>query len=95
MSVPMALDTPQGEKADWMQDAAEAIDALAARSAKYDTTFTADDLRKMIGEPGHPNWTGTAFSAARQNRVIEMAGFTTSTAKSRHRGVIRTWRAAA
>ncbi|OSM43499.1 hypothetical protein [Nesterenkonia sp. PF2B19] len=82
-------------RAEWLAEARESIEALAAWSAKYGTTFTADELRLMTGEPDHPNWFGSAFNTARIARIIEPVGFTTSRARSRHGGVIRTWRAAA
>ncbi|MDZ5077900.1 hypothetical protein [Nesterenkonia sp. HG001] len=82
-------------RADWLTGAREAIEALAARSARTGAEFTADDLRRMIGEPDHPNWFGSAFNTARIARIIEPVGFTISRARSRHGGVIRTWRAVA
>lgn len=92
MSAPAALDLD--EKATWLADAAGAIDSLALRSHRTGSTFTADDLRAMIGEPGHPNWIGNAFNTARTDGAIRRVGFTTSRAKSRHGGVVRVWRAA-
>lgn len=92
MSAPAALDLD--EKATWLADAADAIDSLVYRSHRTGSTFTADDLRAMIGEPGHPNWTGVAFNAARTLGVIVVDGFTISRTKSRHGGVVRVWRAA-
>lgn len=95
MPTPMALDTTRnGPKADWLADAREAIEALARRSRTTGAPFTADDLRKIIGEPAHQNWPGVAFSSAYRLGIIEPAGFTTSTTRSRHRGVIRQWKAA-
>lgn len=93
MSAPAALDLD--EKATWLADAAGAIRSMASRS-RHNTgwTFTADDLRDMVGEPGHPNWIGVAFNAARTLGVITVYGYTTSRSASRHGGVIRVWRAA-
>lgn len=93
MATPAVISTDP--KADWMTEAAEAIARLAARSAKCNVTFTADDLRREVGEPDHPNWVGSAFSAAAQTKVIRPVGFTISRAPTRHGGVIRTWRAVA
>lgn len=92
MSTPAALSTDP--RADWMEDAHTAISALAARSIRTGQTFTADDLRKMIGEPDHHNWIGASFQAAYKRGEIDQVGFTLSRSKSRRGGVIRVWRAA-
>lgn len=94
MARPAALDSPRGAKADWLADAREEIETLARRTRTSGDTFTADDIRTRVGAPDHQNWPGIAFSSAHRQGIIEPAGFTTSTTKSRHRGVIRTWRAA-
>ncbi|TLP72958.1 hypothetical protein [Nesterenkonia sphaerica] len=94
MTTPMSLEAPGEAKASWLADARESIEALARRARTYDTTFTADDLRRLVGEPAHPNWVGGAFSSARRLGIITPAGYTTSSTRSRHRGVIRKWKAA-
>lgn len=92
MATPAALST--NPKADWLADARDAIEALAVAHRRADTAFTADDLRRIVGQPDHANWVGAAFSAAHKLGIIRPVGYTTSRTRSRHHGVIRTWKAA-
>jgi len=92
MSAPAVLSVDP--KRDWMYDAHTAIDALVVRYQRTGQTFTAEDLRRMIGEPEHCNWIGIAFRAAHNRGAITQEGFTLSHTKSRRGGVIRVWKAA-
>lgn len=76
------------EDLDWHEDAVSTIVALAHAHR----TITADDVRREMRTPPHPNHLGAAFTAARQLGYIEADGYTTSTSPSRHHGVLRTWR---
>ncbi|MGK3957851.1 hypothetical protein ACLKOZ_16865 [Arthrobacter sp. R4] len=76
------------EDNDWHEDAVSTLLALADRHA----LITSDDLRREMRPAPHPNHYGAAFTAARAYGYIEPIGYQTSTALSRHRGVIRTWR---
>jgi hypothetical protein len=76
------------EDNDWHEDAISTIVALADAYS----LITADDLRMEMRPAPHPNHYGAAFTAARAHGFIEPVGYQTSTAPSRHRGVLRTWR---
>lgn len=76
------------EDSDWSADAVAAIIGLAHDLPE----FTSDDLRKEMRPAPHPNHYGAAFTAAKSAGFIEPVGYQTSTAPSRHRGVLRTWR---
>jgi hypothetical protein len=83
MTAAMAL-----EDTDWAGDAVATLVALS----QAQTLVTADDLRREMRPAPHPNHYGAAFTAARAYGYIEPVGYQTSTAPSRHRGVLRTWR---
>lgn len=72
----------------WHEDAVATIVALADCYA----LITADDLRREMRPAPHSNHVGAAFTAAKAHGYIEPVGYQTSTAPSRHRGVLRTWR---
>jgi hypothetical protein len=76
------------EDLDWHDDAVATILGLADCYG----VITSDDLRNEIRPAPHPNHYGAAFTAARRLGYIEPVGYQTSTAPSRHRGVLRTWR---
>lgn len=83
---PMALPD---DKHVWLTDAADAIKRLAHTGRQ----FTADDVRKIIGSPEHPNWWGIAFAAAKRQKVIQPVAFGTARAKSRNGGSLKVWTA--
>lgn len=87
---PMALEDA---KHAWLTDAEHAISALAVRNLRTNKTFTADDVRAIIGSPDHPAWWGVAFSNAKRRKEIEVVGFTVATAKSRNGSIHRVWKA--
>ena len=89
---PMALPDA---KAAWLTDAEHAIAALAVRYHRTGKTFTADDVRAMIGAPEHGNWFGIAFASAKRRGEIEAVAFSAARAKSRNGGSLKIWRAAA
>ena len=76
------------EDIEWHEDAISTIVGIAAAQ----TVFTADDLRREMRPAPHANHIGAAFTAARAHGYIEPVGYQTSSAPSRHRGVLRTWR---
>lgn len=78
------------EDVGWHEDALATIIGLAHRGQ-----FTADDLRREMRPAPHPNHVGSAFTAAKKLGFIEPDGYTTSTATTRRRGILRTWRHAA
>ena len=76
------------EDLDWHEDAVSTIVGLASRQP----LVTADDLRREMRPAPHCNHIGAAFTAAKSQGYIEPVGYQTSSAPSRHRGVLRTWR---
>ncbi|WP_461169317.1 hypothetical protein [Arthrobacter sp. Z1-15] len=82
MSAPAVL-----EDLDWQKDA----QAVITRLAQSQAVFSADDLRREMRTPPHPNMAGAAFSAARKRGLIQRVGDQSSSAKSRNHSLIRTW----
>ena len=85
MSRPAVLEV---EPADWL---ATAIDYITLR-ARTVGTVTADDLRRDLPAPHHPNAYGNAFRIAAGRRLIELSGGGRSTTRSRHGGHRGVWR---
>lgn len=83
LPVPMVLDT----RDEWF----EAFDNAIAAMVERGRIFSADDLREIMPEPGHPNWWGAGFRRAIGAGLITQAGFDLSRTKSRNGGVVRTW----
>ena len=75
------------EDNDWLEDAVATIVGLSIDKAE----FTADDLRKEMRPPAHPNWPGIAFGRASKDGLIEKVNTATSQAKSRNHGSLRVW----
>lgn len=75
------------EDTTWQEDALATIIGLSHAQ----TQFTADDLRREMRPAPHGGHVGAAFVAARQLGYIEPVGYTTSNAKTRNHGVLRTW----
>lgn len=88
---PMAL---ADAKHTWLVDAEHHIAALVARSRRNDTTFTADDLRKLTDPPDHGSWVGVAFSQAKARGDIEAVGYVAAQTKTRNGGALRVWKVA-
>ena len=75
------------EDNDWLEDAVATIVGLSLTNAE----FTADDLRKEMRPPAHPNWPGIAFGQAKRRGLIEPISTAISQAKSRNHGSLRVW----
>ncbi|UYM26597.1 DNA binding protein [Arthrobacter phage Bauer] len=75
------------EDNEWLEDAVATIVGLSLAQEE----FTADDLRREMREPAHPNWPGQAFSVARSRGYIEAVSHSISSARSRKNGSLRTW----
>lgn len=75
------------EDNEWLEDAVATIVGLSLAQDE----FTADDLRREMREPAHPNWPGQAFSVARSRGYIEAVSHSVSSARSRKNGSLRTW----
>lgn len=80
---PMALDG----RDEWFDAARDALDTLIETRH----LFSADDMRPLVPEPGHPSWWGALFAGAREAGRIKPMGFMLSRSKSRKNGVIRVW----
>lgn len=63
--------------------------------AEIGAPFTADDIRREVGEPRHPNHWGALFRSCRIEGLIAPEGVTQSTTKSRNGGLLRVWRGVA
>ena len=77
------------EDNDWLGDAVATIHSLSMGQE----FVTADDLRRELRPPAHPNWPGIAFGMARKAGYIEAVNTTTSKAKSRNHGSLKVWAA--
>lgn len=96
MSTPMAIAL--NEKADWMDAAREAVEQLANDSLACGTTFTADDLYRIIDRPEteaqRRYWPGSVFRSAEASGLIVKAGYSNSRSRSRRGGARYEWKAA-
>lgn len=70
---------------------AEALDYIEAR-VRAGHQVTADDLRRDLPEPPHPNAVGQVFRTLADRQVIEKAAFGASTCRSRRGGPRYAWR---
>ena len=85
MTRPAVLET---DPAVWR---AEALTYIEAR-VRAGHTVTADDLRRDLPEPPHPNAVGQVFRTLAGRQVIEKAAFGASTCRSRRGGPRYAWR---
>ena len=85
MTRPAVLET---DPAVWR---AEALDYIEAR-VRAGHQVTADDLRRDLPEPPHPNAVGQVFRTLADRQVIEKAAFGASTCRSRRGGPRYEWR---
>jgi hypothetical protein len=68
----MAL-ADQAEPSEWKQRADHAIEKLAWNAGQ----FTAEDVRRLAGDPTHPAAVGPRFQAAVRAGLIRCVGYTT------------------
>jgi hypothetical protein len=74
---------------DWRGACDRAILLLAAQGK----TFTAEDVRLVVGDPpNHPNAMGARFLAAARSGLIEKLGYGKPVRASSHASVIAIWR---
>lgn len=93
MSAPAVLSVDP--RADWMRDAEHAISALVTGYHRTGQTFTADDLRGIVGQPDDIHWPGTAFKVAHARGEIEPTGqYVRSTRRARKGSILAVWKAA-
>ena len=80
------MTQPNLPQPDWFIEARTAVLKMAGR------TFSADDVHRIASQPIHPNNWGKLFARMAVEGIIEPDGVTKSTRKSRHGGLVRTWR---
>ncbi|RCK68310.1 hypothetical protein DT076_16825 [Desertihabitans brevis] len=73
------------------------IETVALALAKGGVDFTAEDVRRVlvlagVGEPHSPNLLPSVFGSLASQRLIEPAGWTRATRRSRHAATLRVWR---
>lgn len=83
LPVPLALEY----KDEWKEAFFDTISTLADDVE----SFTCDDLKTRLPEPGHPSWWGSAFRSAAARKLIRPVGYEQSRARSRRGGVLRRW----
>lgn len=76
------------EPLPWIQRADEAI----ARLAREGVEFTSEDVRRIAGDPEHPNAMGGRFNAAARRRLILCVGRRPAERPSLHGHELRVWR---
>lgn len=74
----------------WRHLIDRAIDELATKG----TSFTAEDVREVAGEPPgtSANTLGPAINAASRARIIEQVGYELATRPEAHSRVLRVWK---
>jgi len=72
----------------WLSLAADAIESLRIRGVE----FTAEDVRRIAGEPPRANLLGVAIRRARLAGVIEPAGVTYADRAEARGRLLQTWR---
>lgn len=78
---------PVASLVSWEQKARAAI----AELIKVESNFTADDVRKIAGDPPTPNAMGAALRLACKRYWIRPVGVTTADRPSRHASLLRVW----
>ena len=74
---------------DWRESCDKAIAELAATGR----AFTADDIRRLVGDPpNHPNAMGARFVAAAKAGILRKVGYQSPLRASRHASVVAIWR---
>lgn len=84
MTRPAVLET---DPAVWR---AEALTYIESR-VRAGHTVTADDLRRDLPEPAHPNHVGQVFNILSSRGIIERTGWGTSTCRARKHGIRSVW----
>jgi hypothetical protein len=75
------------------QDWKVACDVAIARLATINATFTAEDVRAVVGDPpNHPSAMGARFLAAAKAGLIERIGYQRPVRASRHANPLAVWR---
>jgi len=77
----------QAEGRDWIERADNAIRALAASGAE----FNSEDVRRLAGDPEHPNAMGGRFSVAARRGLILCVGRRKAERPTLHAHELRVW----
>jgi hypothetical protein len=80
----------QAESDEWNA----ACDAAIAWWAKTGEEFTAEEVRKRVGDPKHPNAMGPRFAAAARAGLIVRVGYARSPRPSLHAHPTALWKGA-
>jgi len=78
---------PMVLEGEWVDEALEYVAVFAA----LDVPFSADDLRRVVRTPPHPNAVGTVFKIAHRRGWITPTNYIPSTNPSRRGGALRQW----
>ena len=81
----------EAEDDGWKVRAEAAIYVLAKRGQ----SFTAEDVRAVVGDPTRPNAMGALFRLASAHGIIERVGFSKPVRPSRHASMMAVWRGVA
>lgn len=68
-----------------------AADVAIAELAASGEEFTAEDVRRIAGDPTHPNAMGARFRAAAQAGIIRRVGYRASSRVQLHAHPIAVW----
>ena len=83
-------ETAEAIHDDWVETADYAIEHLCAEGRP----FSAEDVRRLVGPPSHPNAMGARINAAARRGLIVKVGTITATRPERHANEMRLWRGA-
>ena len=84
MTRPAVLET---DPTVWRADAIAYIEARVRAGHQV----TADDLRRDLPEPAHPNHTGQVFAVLARRGLIEKTQYGHSTSRARKHGTLAVW----
>lgn len=96
--IALAVDHAEREHCGWSGAAFDILATFAAKAARSGETFTSEQVRAYADERGLPAppdgraW-GSVFLRASRAKMIEHAGFDTSTNPRRGDTPIKKWRA--
>jgi hypothetical protein len=81
------VETAEAIHGRWVERADWTIRNLAARREP----FSAEDVRRIAGDPVHPNAMGARINAAAKRGVIVKAGVVKASRTERHANEMRLW----
>jgi len=81
------VETAEAIHSDWIEQADFWIETLAA----VGRPFSAEDVRRRVGPPAHPNALGARMNAAAKRGLIVKAGTVKASRPERHANEMRLW----